>query len=128
MKKRNKVVVTLGLLILITAIFFLISSSITKHTGYSITQIDSKSDFEKCLEEQDITLYINTADSTKTLQKINLIDYLRFSKIINCNSNNQKCIQNKINKFPTWIINNQKIEKDISLNELIINSGCKFTE
>jgi len=128
MKKRIKVFATFGTLILLVAIFFLITNTITKTTGYSITPIQDKSDFEICLEEQYIVLYINTADSTKTLQQIELKEYLEYTNIINCQNNNQPCIEEQINNFPTWIINEHKTEKDISFPDLITFSGCRFTK
>jgi len=125
MKKGKKFFITLGTFAVLLVIFFFITSSITKYTGYSITDTDDKTDFEKCLEEQHLVLYINTADSTKTLQEIQLIDYLQYFDIINCKTNNKPCLENKVNKFPTWEINEYKLE-EISFSDLIKFSGCRF--
>ncbi len=104
---------------------FTITNNITKYTGYSINQID-ESDFEKCLDEQYIALYINTADSTKTIKQIQLQDYLEYPEIINCYTNNDPCIQEKIQEFPTWIINEHRTEGDLSFSDLVKFSGCRF--
>jgi len=127
MKKEIKIFITFSILILLIISFFLITSSITRHTGYSITNLDDKTDFEKCLEEQYIALYINTADTAQTLRQIELQDYLDYPKITNCYDYNQPCIDEQINNFPAWIINGNKLEKDISFSDLIKFSGCRFS-
>ena len=126
MEHKKRFLITIGIFTFLIIAFFFITSSITKYTGYSITPTDKESDFEKCLREQHLLLYINTADSTKTLQKIQLKDYLQYFDIMNCEVNNKPCLENKINKFPTWEINEYKLEK-ISFSDLIKFSGCKFT-
>lgn len=127
MEHKKRFFISLGTFALLLIIFFFITSSITRYTGYSITPTDEKTDFEKCLEEQHLILYINTVDSTKTLQEMPLEEYLQYFDIINCEINNQPCIENKINSPPTWVINEYKIEeKEISLSDLIKFSGCRF--
>ena len=105
--------------------FFYINDSITKHTGFSIS--NSKEDsLASCLKEQEISLYINTGAPAKTLKKITLFDYLQYFKIRNCLNNNQECLKNNIDSFPTWAINEKKINRDITFKELSEYSGCKL--
>ena len=111
------VIVLLGLVIG----FYFISNNITKYTGFSISTEDS--DFNSCLQGQDITLYINT-NNLQSLKDIQLFDYLQDFKMINCFGDNKICLENEISSFPTWIINKNKIENDISLSELKEISGC----
>lgn len=107
--------------------FYFISNSITKYTGFTISEqnfdLKKGSDFNSCLQEQDITLYINMID-IRSLKEIKLFDYLQDFKMINCFGDNKICLDNGISSFPSWIINKNKIEKDISLNELKEISGC----
>ncbi|MEK6936430.1 MAG: hypothetical protein AABW67_06600 [Nanoarchaeota archaeon] len=107
--------------------FYFVSNSITKYTGFSISEKDSAleegSIFESCLQEQDIILYINT-NNLQSLKEIQLFDYLQYFKMINCFGNNKICLDNGISSFPSWVINKNKIEKDISLDELKEISGC----
>ena len=125
MEPKYRLLVTIMIGAALLTSFYLITGAITKYTGYLVSGEKSHNDFELCLEEQDITLYINTKDSTITLRKIHLADYLRVASIVNCFENNQVCIDNNVNSFPTWVINEERVEKDISLLELSKFSDCK---
>lgn len=125
MKPKQRILLTIVIGIVLVLGFFFITDSITRHTGFSVSE--SKEDsFASCLKEQEISLYINTDKSAKTLKNIILFDYLQYSQITNCLSNNQECLKNNVNSFPTWIINRNKIDRDISLQELKEISGCKL--
>ena len=124
MRKRILITMTIGVVLVIG--FYIITNTITKYTGFSVSPVEEKDGFTSCLKEQDITLYINTNDLSQSLKKIQLFDYLDNFKIVNCMRNNQACLENKISSFPTWVINNDKIDKDINLKELIDLSGCKI--
>jgi len=122
--KRFIITVLIGMLLL--SFFYIVTNAITKFTGYSISgELNLEEDFRSCIEDKDINLYINSRDSKETLKKIYLSDYLNNIKIINCEKNVDNCIINEINNFPTWIINGNKIEKDLSMIELEDYSGCK---
>lgn len=125
MKSKQRLLITIGIGIVLVLGFFFITDSITKHTGFSISE--SKEDnLASCFKEQEISLYINTDEPAKTLKKIILFDYLQYFQITNCLNNNQECLKNNVNSFPTWIINENKIDRDISFNELSEYSGCKL--
>jgi len=125
MESKQRILITLGIGIVLVLGFFFITEAITKHTGFSISE--SKEDnFASCLKEQDITLYVNTNEPAKTLKNTMLFDYLQYFKIINCGRNNQECLENNINYFPTWVINNNRYKKDINLQELKEISGCNI--
>src|SRR4030042_5353825 len=104
MKLKQRILITLSVGIVLLLGFFFITDSITKHTGFSISNLKENS-FTSCLKEQNINLYINTKSPAKTLKKIILFDYLQYFKITNCLNNNQECLKKNINSFPTWIIN-----------------------
>jgi len=120
-QKRILITIVVGLVIILG--FFLVTKNITKYTGFFITEEEKDEDFERCLTEQDIVLYVNT-NELSTLKNINLFDYLQYFEIINCLGNNQLCLDNDVNSFPTWIINNKKISGDISFEKLKEFSGC----
>jgi len=125
MEPKQRILLTIGIGIALVLGFFFITDSITKHTGFSISE--SKEDnLVSCFEEQEISLYINTDEPAKTLKNIILFDYLQDFQIINCLNNNQECLKNNVDSFPTWIINSKKIDRDISLDELSEYSGCKL--
>ena len=115
------IVISAIVLVVLVAAFYFVSNNITKYTGYTVSEkIPS---FESCLQEQDITLYVNT-NNLQSLKDIQLFDYLQYFKMINCFGDNKICLENEVNSFPTWIINKNRFEKDISLSELKEISGC----
>jgi hypothetical protein len=125
-KPVKRILFTLGIGLVLIASFYVITEAITKYTGFMVITEEKISDFSNCIEEQNITLYINSQDSTQTLRKINLIEYLNHVKIKNCARDNTECIKKGIDSFPTWNINERNINKDISLIELSEISGCKL--
>jgi len=125
MEMKHRILLTIILGLVLVSSFYLITDAITKYTGYSVSPV-IKDDFSTCLNEKDVTLYIQSADSTKTLSKIKAFDYLENVNIINCAGNNQPCLDNQISTFPTWRIDQNKINNDISVVELSRNSGCKL--
>ena len=118
--KKKKVIVSVIILIVTVLIFYLIANSITKHTGYSV--LNNK--IENCLEEKDITIYINSYNSLKTLNNLETKDYLSNVEIVNCLLNKLTCMSNDVSNFPSWDINDKRIEGDISVDELVEFSGC----
>jgi len=122
MKKEQRVLITLGIVGIVIISFFMITNAITKYTGLSISIF--KEDFGSCLEKQEIVLYVNTDNVPKTLESIKLFDYSQHFEIINCLENNLVCLDNGIDSFPTWIINNVVIKSDINLNKLKDLSNC----
>lgn len=124
MNTKKRILITLGIGVILVLVFFFITDSITKHTGFSVSETKEDS-FESCLKEQQINLYINTDESAKTLKKIILFNYLQYFQITNCLNNNQGCLENSVNSFPTWIINEDSINRDISLQELKELTRCK---
>ena len=127
----KRIAITIISLSALVLLFYLVSSAITKYTGYSITDkvLDKEEEFKTCLQEKDITLYINANNPQETLKNIqvNDYDYLDSIKIFNCQTNNEDCIQKGINgPFPAWIINNNKIDSDVSLAQLKELSGCSL--
>ncbi len=128
MEGMRKVLLTVGILVLLVAVFYFISSSITKYTGFFVSSdvLNKPSDFEVCLGEQDIALYINTEDVAKSLGKIKTVDFLEHVEIMNCIRNNQRCLEDGVSEFPAWIINSKKIGRDVSIYELADFSGCKL--
>ena len=124
MEFQKRILITLIVGIVLISMFFIITNSITKYTGFSVSNADAN--FKKCLSEQGIVLYINTEKVSETLNDIELIQYFEYIKIKNCFRDKTACIQDKINSFPTWVIRDNKINRDITSEELSELSGCKL--
>src|SRR3989344_4095682 len=103
---KEKIIRTIGILFILVIIFYIITGSITKYTGFFVSDIN---DFENCLEEKNITLYINSYDTVKTLNNFKTKDYLTHIEIFNCLLNRLVCDNNDIDSFPTWYIEGKKI-------------------
>ena len=125
MERYQKVLITVGVAIIITIGLYLISGVITRYTGYAVSEqvID---DFAACLEQQDITLYINTETPEEILKKNEIINYLPYVKIMNCKRDKETCDEIGIIGFPTWLINNQIITGELTLQDLSEFSGCRL--
>lgn len=116
--------IIVGIVLIIA--FYFITDAITKYTGFFVSEAKSMDeDFNVCLKEQDIALYINTENLADTLKDIQVFDKLENFKIKNCLRDNQECLEKGVTSFPSWIINNVKINRDISFEELSDYSGCK---
>ena len=122
--KRILITITIGIFLILG--FYIITEGITKYTGFMI--FSDENDFEKCLKKQDINLYLNTQKLSKTLKDIQLIDNLGQVKITNCAINNKNCVENKVNFSDGniyWIINENKVNRDINFEEFKEFSGCE---
>jgi len=104
--------------------FYLVTSTITKFTGYSIFETFKEKEFKKCLQEKNIILYINSQSPTKTLNYLRTSDYLRSVEVNNCFLDKSYCDNEGIDFYPTWDINGKKVEGDISVDDLSDVSGC----
>jgi hypothetical protein len=123
MNKAQKVLITAGVAIVVVLVLYVIASAITKTTGYVVSEPEDP--FANCLEEQDITLYINTEEPEQTLRNSLVINYLDNIKIMNCQRNPEVCQDMGIVTFPTWLINDKIIAGELSLGELSQYSGCE---
>ncbi len=121
---QKRILITLIVGIILISLFFVITNSITKYTGFSVSNADNN--FKKCLSEQEIILYINTEKVSGTLNDIELIQYFEYIKIKNCFRDKDTCIRDGVNSFPTWIIRDNKINRDITSEELSEISRCKL--
>ncbi len=124
----HKVLITVGIAIILVIGLYLISSTITKLTGYAVSNQVNKdsvnSDFTACLEEQEIKFYIETENSNEALKNNEIIPYLPNLEIMNCERNKEFCEYHGIMFFPTWIINDKIITGELTIENLLEISGC----
>lgn len=127
MERKKIIIIGICLLIIFVCFeYFIFSGNVISNSNKINTQ------FKSCLQQQNITLYINSENSAEILKKMNLIkdfefsDYLEDIKIRNCFRNKQICLDNLIDKFPTWEINNKRIIRDLQFSELKEIAGCKI--
>ena len=123
METNKRILISLVILIVLVAVFYLVTGGVTKYSGYSV--FEQNSEFENCLSPQELVLYINTTNTDEILRNTGLIEFLQFFKIHNCLLNNSPCAENYIEDFPGWIIDGKKIVGKVSVSELAEYSGCK---
>jgi len=120
----KKILLTASILILLILILYFASDIITKTTGKVVFEGYSKNEFHDCLSKQNITLYLDSNNLEKSLSELQWEEELHYINVFNCLEDNQFCLSQNINSFPTWIINTKKIDRDISISELFKYSGC----
>jgi len=123
MKKSQKIITSISILIVLVLLFYFVASIITRFTGYSISPETRLSEFDECLQKQDITLYINSNNPTETFKELDIGDYLKDIKIVNCARGSGICTNEQVNSI---FINGNRFEKGISKFGLAKNSGCKL--
>lgn len=119
--KIFKTVRNLLLLIILILIFYLITYSITKYTGFIVS--DFSNEFANCLSEKNIEMYLDN-NYMDNLDFLNTIQYIDNIRIIDCSLNKSLCLEKGIKEYPSWLINNKKLEGNINLYELSDFSGC----
>jgi len=120
----KKILVTLSILTLLILILYFASDIITKTTGKVVFEGYSKNEFHDCLKTQNITLYMLSNNLNKSLSELQWEEELPYIKVFNCVDDKDYCLNQKIDSFPTWMINAKKINHDISISELSKYSGC----
>jgi hypothetical protein len=82
------------------------------------------SDFAKCLTDKGAVMYGTYWCSHCKAQKAEFGDAFQFVNYVECTVDTDKCTEDKINGFPTWIINNTHYEGKQDLSELANLTGC----
>lgn len=123
----KRIIFSFFVLILLVGLFFFITANITRYTGLFVSDsaLDKEKDFTNCLESKDLTVYINTQDTSGTLKNLLVKDYLPQVSIVNCAWDNERCLNVQITSFPSWIIEGKIISRDVSIDELSRMSNCR---
>jgi len=79
----------------------------------------------KCIGEK-ATLYITTGIPACKTQTSIFEKYIKYIPVIDCIDDVKACKKAGIERAPTWIINNIKYEKFLSIEDLMQLTGCKF--
>jgi hypothetical protein len=120
----NKVFLGIISAIVIVAFLFVVTEMIIIPSKGFIAQ-DSYMDFQTCIRQKEVVLYINTNNPSQILGNLQVVSSLNHIKIKNCYNAKSECDSLGLSKFPSWIINGQKVEGDINEDILAKYSGCK---
>ena len=137
MKPIMKVIISIGLLLVLTLGFYYITKTISSVTGKSILgwiikeddcekDVDKLECFAKCLTDKGIVLYSNPGCPHCKAQKQDFEDAVQYLNIIECSQNPEKCSQ--LRGVPAWEIQGQEelIYGRQSLKKLSELSGCEL--
>ena len=127
MGKKRKILITLGILLLILIVFYVISYIITKYTGYSITggviySKETKVKVGKCLADKKTILYCNSISLNCLRQKRILGEIFKYVSYVDCSENFEV---KECEKLPAWKINDKFYYGVYDLKRLAEFTGCE---
>lgn len=138
MKPMIKVIITISILIALTAGFYYAGKTISAVTGKSILGWIIKEDeckdseglecFAKCLTDKEIILYVNPACPHCQKQKEDFGQAAGYLEIIDCSQQPEICREKELVGVPTWEINGKLFSGRQSLQKLSELSGCPLSQ
>ena len=118
--KSNKILLTLPVVLLL-----LFSGYLLNETKPRYAQADT---LAMCLRDKEVTMYGAYWCSHCKNQKDLLGDAFRFIPYVECTKDPQKCIENGIRGYPTWIYpGGERLEGEQSLEKLAQTSKCPYS-
>ncbi|MBW3011859.1 hypothetical protein KY311_01620 [Candidatus Woesearchaeota archaeon] len=84
--------------------------------------------FAQCLTEKGAVMYGTYWCSHCNAQKEDFGDAFQYIDYVECSDEKEKCIENGIQGFPTWIINNEKYPGRQKMETLSELTGCELKE
>ena len=122
-RRMRRIFFTLLILLLISLSFFILSETITKYAGFLVFEEAQEESALACIQSKHIFLFINDDDSTKAIAS-QKIDYVNVITIFNCRRNSALCSSLGITSFPTWVVDSQGIQGDLTQEQLVEFAGC----
>jgi len=129
MEKKQKIVVSIVVILAIAVIFLFITRAISTHTGYVVKDTNIES-LAKCLSENNVKMYgafwCGHCQNQKSLFEGNLES---MNIYVECdprgdNSQTDLCLDKGIRVYPTWEINGQLYTGEKSFSQLAELSQC----
>ena len=133
-ERRNKLVISIGILVGVIVLFLVIYFALGKITGGAVSVDASSADqFAKCLSEKNVKMYgaywcphcVNNKEMFGNGGKI-LVD---LGIYVECDSGGENpqpdvCFEKGVEGYPTWEINNKLYSGEMSLDKIAGLSGC----
>ena len=79
-----------------------------------------------CLRDRGATMYGLPTCPHCQEQKDKFGDFFKYIDYIDCSENENKCMNQRIESVPTWIIDGQKYDDLRELDELADKAGCDY--
>ena len=120
----KKTVFVISLIVVLAVGFIALNGGFALHTY---------DDFAKCLYEKDVKMYGAFWCPHCQNQKSMFGASFEFVNYIECslpdgNGQTEVCINEKIEGYPTWDFNGERVSGELSLEELSRRSGCSLPE
>jgi len=133
-EKRNKLIISAGIIAGVVALFLVIYFALEKITGGAVSVDASSTDqFAKCLSEKNVKMYgaywcphcVNNKGMFGNGGKI-LVDLEIY---VECDAGGENpqpgvCSEKRIGGYPTWEINNKLYSGEMSMDKIAELSGC----
>ena len=129
MNKKNKIIISIIILILATALFLFITKAITNNTGHVVKNGDIEQ-FAKCLAQKNVKMYGTFWCGHCQNQKALFEGLLESSGIyVECdprgeNPQTELCLNKGIEGYPAWEIDGVLYYGEQSFERLSELSGC----
>ena len=117
MKKITVILILIGIVAVLTAVFFIFNKS---NPGNN--KLD---DFAKCLASKNIVMYGTPWCEWCQKEKALFSNSFKFINYIDCSQKSQDCVAKNISRTPTWIFSDgSRIEEYQTVEQLSQESGC----
>jgi hypothetical protein len=122
MKKGTDMMIASG--VLMCALIWVLFNSI-QPTGYTVAAVQNEKmeSFMNCVYDGGATLYVNDGCEDCEKQKAVFGGSFDGLKYVECEN---VCERSDVTRFPTWIINGEKYEGSLSLEQVSALTGCKL--
>jgi len=112
----------------ITAFIIALLIIIIISTGCS-KEVDTKYDsFAKCLTEKGAVMYGTYWCTHCQAQKRDFGDSFKYVNYVECTEDKDRCIEEDIKGFPTWIVDEQLYPGRQKMEKLAELTGCKLPQ
>lgn len=127
MDVKKEILISLAVLVVLVVVFYIIASTITRLTGFTITGKAIYSDVEledfvRCLNNEGIKLYFSPTSSECKSQKKLFKDAFPYLDIIDCSL--EDC--SDLEEVPAWEIDGKVIYGKQEIKNLEELTGCKI--
>lgn len=121
----HKPILTASLLILVAGAFLVGGFAISMRSQKSPEEGSVMDDFSKCLTEKGAVMYGAYWCPHCQAEKKSFGDSFKFVNYVECTEETQKCLDEKIESYPTWIFaDGRRLVGEQGIEKLAAESGC----
>lgn len=119
----------LPIAIITGVIILLLGGAVLLTSGGSSNEPSRLDDFARCLSSKGVTMYGTYSCSHCQNMKKAFGSSFQYVNYVECTTQTQKCIDQKIEAYPTWVFSDSSREVgEMSLDKLSQLSGCSLPQ